>query len=235
MNFAKYVFSQPYQNWLLNGIVMMLLIAALTTIFSIILGFSISFLRMSKNKFSKWFSSVYITFFRNIPPVPLLLFLVFALPGLFKALTGINFPRDMEFTLLITGLSLNTSAYIAEIIRSGVRGVPSSMGDAGRVLGLSPSTINLKIIYPQALRIVFPALGTRLIHNMKNSSIAFVLPLAVGNMEITGQAGRIAGQTFAWAEPLIFSAIVYLAFSLIISVIVNFTGNKMQAKVMTSR
>ncbi len=72
---------------------------------------------------------------------------------------------------------------------------------------------------------------TRLIHNMKNSAIALVLPLAVDNMEVVGQAGRIAGQTFAWAEPLIFAAAVHLTLAVSMGFFVNKLAGITQRKV----
>jgi ABC-type amino acid transport system permease subunit len=137
----------------------------------------------------------------------------------------------MEFGLLIAALSLNTSAYIAEILRSGIRAVAPQHHDAGRTLGLSPRRIRIFITYPQAIRIALPALGTRLIHNMKNSTIALVLPISVDRMELLGQAGRIAGQTFAWAEPLIFAAAAHLTLAVLLGLVVNKLATVAQYKV----
>ncbi len=70
---------------------------------------------------------------------------------------------------------------------------------------------------------------------MKNSSIALVLPLPVNRMEVVAQAGRIAGQTFAWAEPLLLAAAVHLALALFIGVLVNRLARKAQMKVEVAR
>lgn len=233
MNFAQYVFNEPYFGWLCRGVGFTLLITAVTTVLSLLLGTIIATMRTSRGVVGPVIAKVYITVFRNIPVVPLLLFLVFALPGFYRSLTGLVFPTGMEFGLLIAGLSLNTSAYIAEILRSGIRAVPVEHYGAGHILGLSDGQIRRSIIYPQAIRVALPALGTRLIHNMKNSAIALVLPLAVDKMEVVGQAGRIAGQTFAWAEPLIFAALVHLTLAVSMGFVVNklagFTQRKVEA------
>lgn len=221
MDFGQYVFGEPYFGWLCRGVVFTLLITALTTVLSLLLGTIVAGMRTAQGRLKPVIAKAYITAFRNIPPVPLLLFLVFAVPGLFRSLTGVAFPTGMEFGLLIAGLSLNTSAYIAEILRSGIRAVATEHYGAGRVLGLTPGQIRRWVIYPQAVRVALPALGTRMIHNMKNSAIALVLPLAVDRMEVVGQAGRIAGQTFAWAEPLIFAAAVHLTLAVLLGFVVN--------------
>lgn len=217
VDFQQYIFSPPYSEWLCRGIVFTLWISLLTSICSLFLGLLVCALRMSRHRIARTLGVIYIGLFRNIPPVPLLLLLVFGFPGFHLYLTGSELDVDMCFYFLILGLSLNTSSYIADIFRSGVMGIPATQVEAAKVLGLSRMDIRLRVIMPQALRIAFPALGTRLIHNMKNSAVALVLPIRTDNMEIMGQAGRIAGQTFSWAEPLIFAAVVYTALSLLLS------------------
>ena len=87
------------------------------------------------------------------------------------------------------------------------------------------------MIYPQAVRIVAPALASRFIHNVKNSTLALVVPLPVHMMEVVGQAGRIAGQTFSWAEPLIFAAGIHLLLALGLGRLLNSWASKEQARI----
>ena len=221
MNFYKYVFSQPYLGWLLTGVLWTLIITVLTTIISLAIGIPAGMMRSSHCRPAHLVAGLFITLFRTMPLVPFLLFVVFALPGLVAKLTGLPFPRGMEFYLLIACLSLNNAGHVAEIFRSGLKAIPGSQIDAARVLGLNPWQIFLSVLYPQALRISVPALGNRIVHNMKNSSVAVILPLSVDNMEVTGQASRIAGQTFAWAEPLLFAGVTYVALSLLLSKIIQ--------------
>ncbi|MCP4378806.1 MAG: ABC transporter permease subunit [bacterium] len=235
MNFGRYIFSEPYLGWLVSGVGMTLVITALSGTMAMVLALAVTTARISDRPSRRWMARIYICVFRNLPPVPLLLFLVFALPGLYRGLVGAAFPRGMEFGLLIAGLALNTSAYLAEILRAGIRGVPLQHWDAARVCGLGRGKTLLLAIYPQALRITLPALGTRLIHNMKNSSIALVLPLSPIYMDVTSQAGRIAGQTFAWAEPLVFTAGVYMTLTLVLSSLVSRMASRSQLKVEPSR
>lgn len=231
MDFQKYVFSEPYFGWLCRGILFTLVITLLTTVISILLGIFIASCRTKNNRWVRTFGIAYINTFRNIPPIPLMLFLVFALPDFFPKGLGNIFSVGHTYLLLIIGLSLNTSSYIAEIFRSGIRAVPKVYTDAAVVLGMKPRDIRYKVIYPQVLRIVLPALGSRLIHNMKNSTMALVLPLQVGAMEVLGQAGRIAGQTFAWAEPLVFAAMIHLFLAVVLSFILNRAARNAQRKV----
>jgi ABC-type amino acid transport system permease subunit len=97
------------------------------------------------------------------------------------------------------------------------------------VLGVA--TIWRRVIVVQTIRIVAPLLASRFIHNMKNSTVALVVPLPVDEMEVVGQAGRIAGQTFTWAEPLIFAATVHLALALGLGWALNAWAVREQARI----
>lgn len=231
LDFAQYVFSEPYFGWLCRGVGMTLLVTVLTTVAALVLGAGVAAMRLSPRAFWRAAGAAYVAVFRNLPPLPLLLFLLYGLPGAVRSLAGLSLPSGVEFPLLIAGLSLNTSSYLAETLRSGVRAVAAEQWDAGRVLGLGRWAVLRLVIYPQALRISFPALGTRLIHNMKNSTLALALPLPVGYMEVVGQAGRIAGQTFAWAEPLLFAAAVHMSLALLLSFAVQRMARGEQRKV----
>ncbi len=235
MDFESYVLSTPYSTWLLRGILMTLVIGAVSTVLSLALAGVVSALRTSRRRALRVLAAVHVNVFRNLPPVPLLLFLVLGLPGLWLRLTGSAMPTDLEFPLLVAGLSLNTSAYLAEILRAGLGAVPTSQWDSARVLGLGPVATRVSIIYPQALRICLPALGNRLIHNLKNSTLALVVPLGVGSMEIVGQAGRVAGQTFAWAEPLVVAAVVHLSLAFALGAIVRVLGRRAQDRIAVAR
>ncbi len=235
MDFGRHVFSDPYFGWLCRGVAVTLGITVATTLLSLLLGVIVVAMRTGSRRTWRLVAAGYVNLFRNLPPVPLLLLLVFALPGVLRNLTGRALPTDLHWFLLIAGLSLNSSAYIAEILRSGLRGVSPRQWDAGRVLGLSPRATAVRVVYPQAVRIALPALGTRLIHNMKNSTMALVVPLSVGQMELAGQAARIAGQTFAWAEPLLCVAAVHLTMALLLGLLVNRLSRRALRKLEAAR
>ena len=232
LDFSRYVFAQPYFGWLCRGMLMTLVIGAAGAVIGTLLALAVLRCRSAGgNRLLRAAGTVYVVLFRNLPVMPLLLFLTFALPGIWRQAFGHTLPRGYEFYFLIMGLALNAGAYIAEILRAGVEAVPRGQTDAARALGLSPRTVRRRVVFPQAVRIVAPALASRYIHIMKNSSMALVVPLSPGMMEMVGQAGRIAGQTFSWAEPLIFAAAGYLGLSLILSRLLNRWANRAQIRV----
>jgi His/Glu/Gln/Arg/opine family amino acid ABC transporter permease subunit len=231
MDFSRYVFGSPYFEWLCSGLLMTVVISIASSLFAAIIGFLVMQCHISTSRWLRVFGAVVVILFRNLPLVPLLLFLIFGLPGLWSNLCNCPFPRGLELELLLLGLALNTGAYLAEILRAGVEAVPPTQLDIARTLGLDRGAILRRVVYPQAIRIVAPGLASRFIHNMKNSTMALVVPLPVELMEITGQAGRIAGQTFSWAEPLIFAAGIYLLLSLSIGWLLNHWATREQARI----
>ncbi len=99
MDFQRYVFSEPYFGWLCRGILFTLIITILTTVLSILLGSFIASCRLKNRRWLRGFGIVYINTFRNIPPVPLLLFLVFGLPSVFAALVHLTLAVALSFFL----------------------------------------------------------------------------------------------------------------------------------------
>jgi ABC-type amino acid transport system permease subunit len=189
---------------------MTLIITGLSAGLALVLAWAVLRCQISARPYLRWAGFVYVIVFRNLPLVPLLLLLTFAVPHLWFWCWHHTFPRGLELYVVVFGLALNTAGYLSEILRAGVNSVPTEQMGAAKTLGLSAALVRRRVIYPQAIRITAPALNTRLIHNMKNSTLALVVPLPLDRMELAGQASRIAGQTFSWAEPLIFVASVHL-------------------------
>jgi His/Glu/Gln/Arg/opine family amino acid ABC transporter permease subunit len=231
MDFGRYVFAAPYFGWLCSGLLMTVMISLISVFFAAIIGLLVVQCQISASQTLRMGGAGFVIVFRNLPLVPLLLFLTFGLPGLWSQLSGYPFPRGLELQLLLLGLALNTGAYFAEILRAGVAAVPPQQIDAARTLGLARATILRRVIYPQAARIVAPSLASRSVHNMKNSTLALIVPLPVELMDVVGQAGRIAGATFSWAEPLIFAACAHLLLSLGLDWLLNHWATREQAKI----
>lgn len=217
MNFEQYVLATPYRDWLIDGVFNSTILILLSITFSLLGGGVLFLLLQSRFRFLQVLSTSCTIFFRNTPPVPLLLFLLFGLPGLYTKFTGDPFPSGLEYFLLLFTISANGAAYIREILRSGYRSISIEVIESAQLLGFSQWHLFTEILFPLIIQKTLPALNQRIVHIMKNSSIALVVPLYLNKMEIMGQAGRIAGQTFAWVEPLVIAALMYWVFTLLIS------------------
>jgi His/Glu/Gln/Arg/opine family amino acid ABC transporter permease subunit len=231
MQFGRYVFAAPYFGWLCRGIMMTLLISLVSGVAAALLGLGVVRLRLAPHRGPRIAAATFVIIFRNLPLMPLLLFLTFGLPRLWLQVSGRPFPLVFELYLLLVVMSVNSGAYFAEILRAGVLGVAPQQQEVARTMGLSTAAIRWYVVYPQAVRIVAPALATRWIHNMKNSAMALVVPLPVGLMEMVGQAGRIAGETFSWVEPLTAVAAIYLLLCLGAGWFLNRWASRAQARV----
>ncbi len=122
-----------------------------------------------------------------------------------------------EFSALLLGLGVYTSAFIAEIIRGGILAVPRGQMEAARSMGLSYRQGLRQVILPQALRIIIPPLGNQCLNLTKNSSLA----IGVGFAEMLTSAMTVTSQSFRALETFTFVTLAYLAMSLSISAVLN--------------
>jgi ABC-type amino acid transport system permease subunit len=121
--------------------------------------------------------------------------------------------RLPPFACAVLGLTLYSSAYVAEVVRAGLGSVPRGQAQAAAASGLRPAQVLLLVVYPQALRIIAPSLASLASQLIKDSSLASVIAVA----ELTYQAGAIDGQTFRTFEVYITIAALYILLVLIVS------------------
>lgn len=120
-------------------------------------------------------------------------------------------------------ISINTGAYMAEIIRSGIQAVDAGQTEAARSLGMSNAQTMMGVVLPQAVRNAFPAIGNELIVNIKDSSVLMIISIT----ELMFQAKSIAGSTFHFTETYFIEAMIYLLLTSIASILLNIIEKKM--------
>ncbi len=128
-----------------------------------------------------------------------------------------------EFMSLYLALSFYTASFIAEIVRSGIRGVPKGQSEAAASLGLQPGKITRLVVIPQALRIIIPPLTSQYLNLTKNSSLA----IAIGFSDLVSVGGTILNQTGQAIEIVVIWMIVYLTISILTSIFMNWFNAKM--------
>jgi general L-amino acid transport system permease protein len=129
-----------------------------------------------------------------------------------------------EFAALLPGLVIYTSAYIGEVVRSGIQSVPKGQYEAARALGLDGFQTLRLIIFPQALRVIVPPLTSQYLNLTKNSSLA----VFIGFPDLYSVAGTIHNQTGRAVEVTTLMMAVYLSFSLATSVFMNWYNKKIR-------
>ena len=206
--------SGQYFEWILSGVKVTLQLSVVSVALSFILGLLIAVMRMSNVKPVLWFSHAYLEFFRNTPLLVQIFFWYF---GSYKILPMVVNDwlntMNFEFAAAVIALTIYTSAFIAEDIRSGVRSIPKEQMEAARSSGFSYLRSMYYIILPQAVRLTIPPLINQFLNLTKNSSLA----MTIGVAELTYQARQVESYTFKGFEAFTAATLVYLGLSLIIT------------------
>jgi len=161
--------------------------------------------RLSRNPIANGIASFYVSLVRGTPLLLQILFIYLALPQ-----AGIVLP---EIACGIIALSFNYGAYMTEIFRAGIQAVPNGQNEAAESLGMTGRTTFIRIIAPQAFRIVTPAIGNDFIAMLKDSSLVST----IGVQELLWKA-QVAGRpTFQSMQTLIIAALVYWGMTMVFS------------------
>lgn len=184
---------------LMRGFGSTLKIFILTLILSVPLGIIISMGRISKIRFIRWITGVYVLIMRGTPLMLQIIFAFFGLP-----LLGISIER---FPAAILALVLNYGAYFAEIFRAGIQSIDKGQYEGAYVLGLSNKDIFFRIVFPQAFKRVLPPVANEIITLVKDTALVYV----VGLDELL-KVGTIALNRTASLVPLVIVGAIYLIF-----------------------
>ena len=212
------VLSGEYGGWIIDGLIVTLKISFVSIILSMLVGTLIAVLRMSKVKPLEWFSLAFTEFFRNTPLLVQIFFWYFGSDAVLpKAVNEWLYARDFEFAAGVISLTVYTSAFIAEEIRSGIFSIPKTQLEASRACGLSFLQAMRYVILPQAFRIIIPPLISQFLNLIKNSSLV----MTIGVMDLTYMARQIESYTFHGFEAFTVSTLVYIAISLTVSLLMT--------------
>jgi len=208
------VLTGEYRDWLIDGFIVTLQISGIAGICALALGTLVAVLRLSRVKPLEWISLAYTEFFRNTPLLVQIFFWYFGSEALLPM--SVNewlYEQDFEFVAGTVALTVYSSAFIAEELRSGVFSIPKNQLEASRSTCLSFLQAYRYVILPQAFRIVIPPLISQLLNLLKNSSLV----MTIGVMEVTYQARQVESFTFHGFESFSVATLLYLAVSLTVS------------------
>jgi His/Glu/Gln/Arg/opine family amino acid ABC transporter permease subunit len=185
-------------DFLLSGFQQTLIISAITLCLAMLGGLLIAVMDMSRFAALRFLALAVGEIIRNTPILVQLLWIYYVLP----VAMGINLD---SWTALIVGLSIYSSAFIAEAYRAGIQAVPKGHREAAQVLGLSPIQTFTRIILPQAIRLTLPPLAANFVQLIKYSSLGAVISVS----EITRRGMELSSSIFRPLEIFTFIAIVY--------------------------
>ncbi len=189
----------------LQGAGITILVSALSIFFATILAVLGAVARLSNNPIPNAIASFYVSLFRGTPLLLQIYFIYFALPQL-----GIILPA---IPAGVVALSLNYGAYMTEIFRAGIQAVPRGQREAAEALGMREQLVMRRIVMPQAVRIVIPAIGNDFIAMLKDSALVSTITVH----ETLFMAQRIGRSAFEPVAALIIAGAVYWTLTIIFS------------------
>lgn len=201
-----------------DGLLLTAQIFIVTLIGSLPLGVVVALCRMSKNVVISKIAQLYISVLRGTPLMLQLMAIMFGPYYLF----GFNMGVDWKYWACDIGFILNYAAYFGEIYRSGIQSIPRGQYEAATVLGYSRSQTFMKIVLPQVIKRILPAMGNEIITLVKDTSLAFVL----GVGEMFSQAKALAAREVSMI-PYALAALIYWVICLLIEFILNRTEKKL--------
>lgn len=206
-----------YRSYFFTGLQYTLLLAAIGVICGFILGLVVALIRMSKWGVVRFIGHAWVEFLRGTPMLVQLFIIHYGL-----ATFGVNFSPIQSGAIT---LSINSSAYLAEIFRAGIQGVDRGQGEAARSLGLTRGMSLRFIIIPQAIKSVLPAIGNEFITIIKESSIVSFIGVA----ELMFQSGSVVGITYNGMTPYLIVAVMYFILTFTLSRILGVFERRLKA------
>ena len=200
------------QYWyvFLEGLGGTLSLAAITVFFGMIFGTVLAIIKLSKSKIVQFISTAYIEIIRGTPLLLQLYFFWLFLPK--------YLPFEIsDWTCIVIALVINSSAYVAEIIRAGIQAVDKGQMEAAKSLGMSDVHMMTRIIFPQAVKNILPALGNEFIMMVKETSLASVF--FINDLMTSYQ--MIKSATFKPIAPLMITAVIYFIVTFSLSKVVK--------------
>ena len=190
----------------------------LTLVGSLPLGVVVALARMSRVKPIAWIMKFYISVMRGTPLMLQMFFIYFAPYYIF----GIPLSMESKFSATIVAFIINYAAYFAEIYRSGIQSIPRGQYEAAEVLGYSRLQTFMKIVLPQVIKRILPAMGNEIITLVKDTSLAF----AIGVSEMFSTAKALVASQVSML-PFVFAAVFYWVFNFVVEVVLGRVEKKM--------
>ncbi|MGZ7927129.1 amino acid ABC transporter permease [Pseudomonas aeruginosa] len=208
--------APQYLRWLLDGFLLTLGLALLSCLLATLIGAPLAIARLSRRRLLSWPARAYLALFRNTPLLVQLFFWYFGVPALLpEALVSwLNTPHQtplldwpsFEFLAGAWGLTLYTSAFVAEEFRAGIASVRPEQRAAGLALGLTQRQVWRVVVLPQALRTALPPLLGQYMNALKNSSLA----MAIGLAELSYASRQVETETFKTFQAFGIATLLYI-------------------------
>ena len=211
------IWQNYWHVFLFQGLKNTLILTCISVALGTVLGAVVAIMKMSRFRPLRWLVSVYVEVIRGTPILLQLYVFYFVLPNV------LPFLKLSQFMWVSIALCVNSAAYVSEVIRSGIQAVDKGQTEAARSLGMSEKQTMMKIILPQAVRNILPALGNEFIMMLKETSLASTFFLG----DLMTSYAIVKGATYLTLEPMTIVAIIYLCMTFPLSKLVEKLEKKM--------
>ncbi|MFE5471520.1 amino acid ABC transporter permease [Bacillus safensis] len=209
----------PQMPFILEGLKVTLSIVVVSLFLGFILGILLTLCKISVFKPLIWLADFYTSIFRGTPLVLQLLIIYFGLPQL------LGFQID-QYWAAVAAFSLNSAAYVSEIIRAGINAIDKGQKEAAIALGIPYAKMMKDLLLPQAFKNISPALVNETITLTKESAIVTVIGLG----DVMRRAYQAGAVTYNYLEPLIFAGLIYY----VIVLVLTFVGKSVERKLKSN-
>jgi polar amino acid transport system permease protein len=206
-----------------QGIALTIYLTIGSFVVAIVVGLFLGLARTSKNTFARNASALYIEFVRGIPMIVFIFTVSLVLAPDFADLVNMDSRSISQVYRVGAALALFYAAFIAEVFRAGIQSVPNTQREAAKALGLTERQIMRKVVLPQAVRNMLPALGNDLISLMKDTSLVSVMAVR----EVTQLARLYSGSTFRFRESFFILVVLYVVLTLALSLLLRWYEGKL--------
>lgn len=213
------IMTQYWDVFLIKGLSVTISLSVIAVFFGAILGALLALGKMSRFKLLRGIIAAFIEIIRGTPILLQLYLFYFILPMALPALNIETYPS------IAIALVVNSSAYVSEVIRSGIQAVDKGQTEAARSLGLNKTQTMLKVVLPQAVKNILPALGNEFIMIIKETSLASTF--FVGDLMTSYLTVR--GATFLAIESLFIVGVIYFVLTFVLSKLVGIYENKLKS------
>ena len=211
------ILQKYWRVFLIEGVKNTLLLTAIAVLVGAVIGIFVTLLKRSRFRIVRFLITVYIEVIRGTPILLQLYLFYFVLPEL------LPFLNLSAFVWVAIALSLNSSAYVSAVFRSGIQAVDPGQAEAARSLGMSKGQTMARIILPQAIKNILPALGNEFIMILKETSLASTF--FIGDLMTSYKV--VSGATYLSMEPLIIVGVIYLCLTYPLSKVVAYFERRM--------
>ncbi|WP_018686681.1 amino acid ABC transporter permease [Actinokineospora enzanensis] len=214
--------AEVFPDLLRTGLWNTLTLACSSALLGTVLGLGLALMGLSRHRWLRWPARVYTDVFRGLPAIVTILLVGQGLTVVARPVVGTN-----PYPLGILALSLIAAAYVGEIFRAGIQSVDRGQSEAARALGMTHTATMTRVLIPQGVRRVLPALVNQFIALVKDSSLVYFLGLLTSQRDLF-RIGQDAAANSGNLSPLVAAGLVYLAITVPLTHVVNHIDRRLR-------